>query len=467
MKRILIASVITVLSLSSTSLFAFGGSEIPPDEKIKKDVVDQLAWDSRTDASEIEVEVKFGRVILSGTVPSRFIQQAVVEDVWSVNGVIDVDDNLTIEPYGVSAAGEPPAAAVEEALLVDSEVDSSKITVTSVDGHVTLGGTVAALWQKLRAAEIASGVKGVLGVSNEIAVVPTEDVLDDVIAQDVVDAIDRNANVDADKVNVTVDDGYVTLTGTVSDWVARDAAYQAAVNTLGVKGVSEQLTVESDIQPLHKDSEIAKAVRDQLEWDNRVDATDVSVQVIDGNVTLKGTVSSYSAKLAAESNALMIEGVVSVDNELVVEPAEPIANDAFLAARAENVLKWNPDFHVANLAVQVIAGVASLEGQVDALWEKHRAEELVMNINGMIGVINKIAVVPTGNILDETIAEDIVKAIDRNIHVNVDNVTVSVDRGTVTLTGDVPTITAKNAAFDAALNTAGVRAVINNIKVSG
>jgi len=466
MKRVLIALVIAILSLGSTPLFAFGGSEIPLDEEIKQKVVDQLVWDNRVDASEIKVEVEFGRVTLSGIVPSSFTQQAVIDDVWSVDGVIAVDDNLTIEPYSVSAAGEPLAAAVEGALRVDSQVDSSEITVTSVDGQVTLGGTVEALWQKLRAEEIASGVTGVLGVTNEIAVVPTEDVLDEVIAQDVVEAIDRNANVDVDSVDVTVDYGYVTLTGTVSDWVARDAAYQAAINTLGVKGVSEQLIVESGIEPMYTDSEIAMAVRDQLGWDDQVDAAGVTVEVVDGEVTLMGTVSSYSAKLAAESDALMIEGVVSVDNELVVEPVEPITNDVFLATRAENVLDWNPDVQVENLGIEVIAGVATLEGQVDALWEKDRAEELVMDIEGMIGVINKIAVVPTENILDESIAEDIVEAIDRNIHVNVDNVTVSVDQGTVTLNGDVPTITAKNAAFDAALNTAGVRAVINNLEVS-
>jgi osmotically-inducible protein OsmY len=193
----------------------------------------------------------------------------------------------------------------------------------------------------------------------------------------------------------------------------------------------------------------------------------MTVQVNDGEVTLIGTVPTYSAKLAAEADALMIEGVVTVDNELIVEPLEPITNDMFLATRAENVLDWNPDVEVENLTIEVIAGVATLEGQVDALWQKDRAEELVMEIEGMIGVINKLAVVPTESILDETIAQDIVEAIDRNIHVNVDNVTVLVDQGTVTLNGEVPTITAKNAAFDAALNTTGVRAVINNVEVTG
>lgn len=383
MKRRLVALVIAVLGFGSPSLFAFGGADIPRDEEIKENVVDQLTWDDRVDASEVKVEVEFGRVTLSGTVPSSFTEQAVIDDAWSVDGVVAVENNLEIEPYVVSAAEDPLASRVKGALLVDSGVDSSEITVSSMDGQVTLNGTVEALWQKVRAEEIASGVSGVLGV-----------------------------------------------------------------------------------QPVPSDSEIGKAVRDQLRWDNQVDATDVTVEVADGQVTLIGTVPSYSAKLAAESDALMIRGVVSVENDLIVEPVEPITNDMFLSTRAENVLEWNPDVHVENLAIEVIAGVATVEGQVDALWEKDKAEQLVMDIEGTIGVINKIAVVPTESIVDEIIAEDIVEAIDRNIHVNVDNVTVNVDQGTVTLTGEVGNITAMSAAFDAALNTAGVRAVINDIEVS-
>jgi osmotically-inducible protein OsmY len=48
---------------------------------------------------------------------------------------------------------------------------------------------------------------------------------------------------------------------------------------------------------------------------------------------------------------------------------------------------------------------------------------------------------------------------------NVEDVTVRVDHGTVTLSGVVPSVFSKDAAFDAALDTAGVRAIINNLKV--
>jgi osmotically-inducible protein OsmY len=473
MKRMFVALAIAALGFGSPFLFALGRPEIPLDEQIKQKVVDQLTWDDRVDASQVEVGVEFGRVALSGTVSSNFTEQAAIDDAWSVDGVVAVVNDLESEPYGVASAENPLASAenplastVKGALLVDSQIDGSAITVSATHGQVTLSGTVKALWQKVRAEEVASGVSGVLGVTNEIAVVPTRDVVDEVIARDIEQAIARNSNADVDNVDVTVENGNVTLAGTVADWVARDAVYQAAINTMGVKDVTDRLIVESGVGPLPTDDQIGRSIRDQLRWDNQVDATDVTVEVVGGQVILIGTVPSYSAKLAAKSDALMIRGVVSVENDLIVEPAEPITNDAFLATRAENVLDWNPDVHVADLAIKVIAGVATLEGRVDALWQKNRAEELVMNIQGVIGVINKITVVPTESILDQTIAEDIVDAIDRNINVNVDDVTVSVDRGTVTLSGNVPDITAKNAAFDAALNTTGVRAVINDIKVS-
>lgn len=47
-------------------------------ERIRQDVVDQLAWDSRVPADHVDVAVD-GTVILSGTVPTHFADRAAVE----------------------------------------------------------------------------------------------------------------------------------------------------------------------------------------------------------------------------------------------------------------------------------------------------------------------------------------------------------------------------------------------------
>jgi osmotically-inducible protein OsmY len=64
----------------------------------------------------------------------------------------------------------------------------------------------------------AEEVISVLGVTNKLAVVTTESIKDEGIADDVIAAMDRHVNVDAQAVNVHVTGGVVTLTGTVSSW---------------------------------------------------------------------------------------------------------------------------------------------------------------------------------------------------------------------------------------------------------
>jgi len=127
-------------------------------EDIKKDVVDQLYWDDRIDASNVKAEVTNGAVTLTG----------------------------------------------------------SDIEVSVRSGWVTLNASVDAYWKKLRAEEIATTLTGVLGVTNELAVVPSDAYEDKLIADNIVSALDRNVHVDAESVDVRVNDGVVTLSGSVS-----------------------------------------------------------------------------------------------------------------------------------------------------------------------------------------------------------------------------------------------------------
>jgi osmotically-inducible protein OsmY len=214
-------------------------------EKIKKQVVDQLYWDSRVDASDIEVEVEGGEVALTGDVPSYSARQAATSTVWSIDGVTAVDNQLSVE-YP-STIGFPSDAEVrsniESILLWNTEIDSSEIDISVQDHIVTLEGTVDSYWKKMRSADLAD-VTGVFEVVNKLAVVPTEDYVDEDIAGDVTDALERNLYVNVDDVTVKVKDGEVTLTGTVSSWTAYRSAEDSAFYTLGVRDVDNRLTIE-------------------------------------------------------------------------------------------------------------------------------------------------------------------------------------------------------------------------------
>jgi osmotically-inducible protein OsmY len=214
-------------------------------EKIKKQVVDQLYWDSRVDASDIEVEVEGGEVALTGDVPSYSARQAATSTVWSIDGVTAVDNRLSVEyPSTIEFPSDAEVRSnIESILLWNTEIDSSEIAISVQDHIVTLEGTVDSYWKKVRAADLAD-VTGVFEVVNKLAVVPTEDYVDEDIAGDVTDALDRNLHVNVDDVTVKVKDGEVTLTGTVSSWTAYRSAEDSAFYTLGVRDVDNRLTIE-------------------------------------------------------------------------------------------------------------------------------------------------------------------------------------------------------------------------------
>ncbi len=213
-------------------------------ETIKKDVVDNLYWDMRIDASNVKVEVSDGKVTLKGSVPSYSSIRAATDDTWNVSGVTHVDNQLTVEyPTELTLPTDSEIQSnIENVLLWDSDVDSTKVDVEVENGIVILKGDVDAYW-KVYHVENKSDVTGVIDVVNKLAVVPTEDVLDKDIAKDVVNALTRNFNVDVDDVNVKVKDGKVTLTGTVPSWTAYTSAETSAFYTLGVTEVDNQLTI--------------------------------------------------------------------------------------------------------------------------------------------------------------------------------------------------------------------------------
>lgn len=213
--------------------------------------------------------------------------------------------------------------------------------------------------------------------------------------------------------------------------------------------------------------DIKANVVDNLRWDSRVDATNVTVEVSDGTVTLKGNVPSFTALTAATNNAWNVVGVTDVDNQLIVEypSAVTVPSDADIKKNIESILAWDNDIDVTEIDVSVSNGVVTLEGNVDAYWKLYHLERKA-DVMGVINIVNKVAVVPTEDVLDEDIASDVEDALERNVSVDVDDVNVKVENGEVTLTGTVPSWNSYNSAENAAFYTLGVVAVDNQLVIN-
>lgn len=216
------------------------------------------------------------------------------------------------------------------------------------------------------------------------------------------------------------------------------------------------------------DENIKKDVVDQLYWDSRVNAADVKVEVLNGVVTLSGKVNTTNARRAATTAAWMIEGVAGVNNnlQLIYDPDVDLPTDAQIKSQVENTLLWNEYIDSSKIDVSVSTGVVTLSGAVDSYWKKYEAETNVYHNFGVISVENHLTIVPTGSFLDKDIAEDIEKALDRNFYVDAEDVAVKVDRGNVTLMGEVTSAIARIQAEEVAMYTAGVLDVRNELRVT-
>jgi len=75
------------------------------DDRIREDVCERLSWSDEIDATEIDVRVENGDVILEGTVESRHMKRLAEDLAERVPGVIDVHNGIRVR----RAAGEKRA----------------------------------------------------------------------------------------------------------------------------------------------------------------------------------------------------------------------------------------------------------------------------------------------------------------------------------------------------------------------
>jgi osmotically-inducible protein OsmY len=194
---------------------------------------------------------------------------------------------------------------------------------------------------------------------------------------------------------------------------------------------------------------------EQLFWDPRIDDTNIEVTVDDGKATLTGTVPDLRARVAATDAAWSVWGINSVENKLRIAPIQTM-EDSIIKRRVQSALEADSLLNAGDIKVSVDKGTVTLRGTVDAYWKKRQAEWHAEAVPHVVEVTNELAIVPTKRFTDEEVAKDIMAALERNAFVNAEAVNVSVSYGKVTLTGTVPSWTAKRAARDAAWYTLGV-----------
>jgi osmotically-inducible protein OsmY len=205
---------------------------------------------------------------------------------------------------------------VQDAIKWQPLLKAAEVGVTAKDGVVSLTGIVSSFTKKLEAEKAAKGVLGVKAVVEDIHVKFANDInkTDLDLANEVLSGMKWNWSIPNDKIQVKLEDGWVTFDGAVEWNYQRDAAKNSAADLIGVKGVINNIKVNSLSADLVEQEAIEKAL--SRSW--MIDDHNIQVKVKGNKVVLRGAVESLFEKDEATRLAWNAPGVNEVDNELAV-----------------------------------------------------------------------------------------------------------------------------------------------------
>ena len=130
-------------------------------------------------------------------------------------------------------------------------------------------------------------------------------------------------------------------------------------------------------------------------------------------------------------------------------------------------LRWDPSINEKEIAIAAKDGVVSLRGTVGSYSERFAAELAAERVNGVRAVAEELKVqLPGQHVRDDTdIAHAAANALNWDVQVPNEAITATVERGWVTLRGDVDWQYQKEAAEAAVRHLIGVQGVSNFIRL--
>jgi osmotically-inducible protein OsmY len=201
------------------------------------------------------------------------------------------------------------------------ELDASAIGASATEGVVTLTGFTDSYVDKLTAERVAKRLRGVRAVANDIVVRLSVDRTDEDIARDAARALATRQAV-GDVVQAAVHRGHVTLTGSVEWLFQKQVAEDLIRHVRGVAGVHNHIAVKPRAEARDVKRRITRALHEHAD----LEARHIQVTAEGAHVRLRGTVTTWTEREAAERAAVDAPGVTQVDNEIAVV-AMPLADD--------------------------------------------------------------------------------------------------------------------------------------------
>lgn len=278
--------------------------------------------------------------------------------------------------------------------------------------------------------------------------------------------------VSADLMDVEVNAGVVTLSGKAFTLFGKRRAVRLVGSLKGVRAIVDRVEV---LPAGRSDEQIFADVQAALRDDPVADHQEIAVRVGQGRVTLEGTVDSYAEKRLAETAVAAVRGVTEIENRITILKPE-IRSDDEIKPEILRRFELNPYLAGGLIQVDVTRGSVKLSGNVGSLNEKSIAQFLswvpgVSSVDASQLKVNpaqarerrrdKFSILRNDVQLERAVRD----ALLYDPRVKGQKIEVRVRQGVVSLLGKVSSLAAKRSAQLDAINTLGVRRVINQLKV--
>jgi osmotically-inducible protein OsmY len=276
----------------------------------------------------------------------------------------------------------------------------------------------------------------------------------------------------AEHVQVSVAQGIATLSGSVTNLLAKERVLSVTETIRGIRAVIDQVNVTP---VMRSDTQIESDVATAFQHDLATRPYTIGVAVKDAKVTLSGNAESSQQKILFADVAKTVPGVKALENTLVIR---------YTAYRPESDIAADVKLRIADdvwldgtvLAVTVTGHTVHVSGVVGSLAQSTRASSDAW-VSGVDSVdhsgirVDWIAQNDQRRVTDYPLKSDteIAQAVrdafryDPRLKTFIPQ--VSVQSGTVVLSGTVDSIESRRAAEADATNTVGVWTVRDDVLV--
>jgi len=235
---------------------------------------------------------------------------------------------VTSVPLHASEMDDRIESSARNSYIFATYLNGDDIKIQSMDGVVTLTGTVSKESHKSMAQETLASLPGVKSVDNRLEVkgAPPSANSDAWLSEKVKATLLFHRSVSASKTEVYVKEGIVTLRGEAASESQKELAAEYAKEVEGVREVKNEMTVSKTpeltmarVGGKIDDASITAQVKITLLFHRSTSALRTKVETNDGVVTMYGKASNAAEKDLVNKLVNDINGVKSVNNQMTIE----------------------------------------------------------------------------------------------------------------------------------------------------